>query len=250
MSVLRSLADKLRGASPTPEVVEAILDNQFNRLRHAIQHHARVRSLRSVLVTSAVEGEGKTTVSLGLARAIARTLDHWSLLVETDLRRPTLARRLGMQPGPGLAGHLCDGIPLAEVIQPTSQPKLSTIFAGRGTFASTELVSSGQMRRLVDELIGRYPDRILVFDSPPVLATPEPLSLAHLVDGVVLVVRADRTPRKLIRSVCKAIPGTKLLGAVLNGATGSAAAEQYHAYYPVRPGHGGRDDDDDEDDGR
>jgi capsular exopolysaccharide synthesis family protein len=233
VSLLRSLAARLRGGALDASTLEGSFEHQFNRLRHSIQHHARVKSVRSVLVTSAVDGEGKSTVALGLARAFARSLDHWALLVETDLRRPTLASRLGVASGPGLVGYLCDGIPLPEVIQATDSRKLSTIFAGRGTSGSTELLSSAQMRRLVEELQGRYPDRMIVFDAPPVLVTPEPLSLAMVVDGVLLVVRADRTSRELVRRAYKALPPAKVLGAVLNGARAPGDPAQYGAFPPA-----------------
>jgi len=214
--LLRRVIDRLR-RSLESEASEALLEQRFARLRHAIRHDPKHKDVRSVLVTSARDAEGKTTVSIGLARSFARLRDNWSILVETDMRRPSIARVLGLPPNPGLAGHIGDGVPLAEVIQPSPWPKMFVIAAGRRSDAASEDVASAQMRKVIEELKSRYTDRIIVIDAPPVLATAEPLSLSVFVDGVLLVVGAGKTPRSVVAEAVRALPSQKLLGVVLNG---------------------------------
>jgi capsular exopolysaccharide synthesis family protein len=222
------------GRAASRNVMLRVIEEQLNRLRHTVRHRAGAGEVRSILVTSAVDSEGKTTVATGLARSFARSLDHWALLLETDLRRPAIARLLDLPPSPGIAGHICEGVPLADVIQRTDLPKLSVIAAGRRGQDAANIVASAPMRRAAEELRGRYPDRVIVIDAPPVLATPEPLALADFADGVVVVVRADRTPRSLVRQAIAVLPREKLLGVVLNGVSlGLQERRYYRTYYPT-----------------
>lgn len=215
-------------ATPTdpPGVYSA---GQLTRLRHAIVHH-QGGDIRTVLVTSATTGEGKTTIAARLAASFARSFDHWALLLEADMRRPVLGTRLQLAPSPGLAGHICDGVPLADVIQPTGFPKLSAIVAGRQSPQAADVVASSQMRRIAEEMRARYPDRYIIVDAPPVLATPEALSLSVLVDGIVLIVRARRTSRAVVAQALRTLPREKVLGVVLNGVAPGGDAARYARY--------------------
>jgi capsular exopolysaccharide synthesis family protein len=209
---------------------------ELSRLRHAIRHQPQLGEVRTVLVTSAVTGEGKTTLVSGLGRAFARSLDHWALVIEGDLRRPALAERFELPPSPGLAGHICDGIPLAEAIQPTKYGKLSVLAAGRPSIEAADVIASSHMRRIISEMRDRYPDRYVIVDAPPVLATPEAISLSVMVDGVILVVRAGRTARASARQALKLLPREKVIGVVLNGAEiGRGGLETYTYYHPYEP---------------
>lgn len=235
--MLGAMTSRLLG-TPRREVLEHMFEEQLHRLRHRVAHHATIRGVRSILVTSALEGEGKTTVAIGLARAFARSLDHWALLVETDLRRPSLAARLGLPPSPGLVGHVCEGVPLEEVIQPSGVPKLSALCAGRASLEAANVVASSQMKALAEETRARYPDRVIIIDAPPVLSTADPLALSVLVDGIVLVVRAERTPRPLVHQAARLLPAAKLLGVVLNESPPGVALPTYGApdsYYGGGP---------------
>jgi capsular exopolysaccharide synthesis family protein len=212
----RRLADRARRWLAPSESLEPILEEQFNRVRHAILFHPRLKDVRSILVTSALDGEGKTTVATGLARSFARSLDHSALLVETDLRRPKLAALFGVPEGPGLIGHMIDAAPLARAVQQTPVPKLAVLPAGGRLDAAANLVGSRFMRQFMDEVRAAFPERIVVYDAPPILATPEPLSLSQVVDGIVLVVGAESTPRELVRQALRALPQEKLIGIVFN----------------------------------
>ncbi len=191
---------------------------QLHRLRCAIGSTPKNGEIRSVLVTSSVESEGKSLVATGLAFTIAKSLDHWALLVETDLRRPSIGDRLRLEPGPGLAEHIVDGTDLSRSMRSIGVPKLTVVCAGEkaGQVQAAHIVASASMRRLAEEVRERYPDRFVVYDAPPVIPTPDPMSLARMVDGIVFVVQAGKTPRKLVQRAIAALPAEKVLGVVLN----------------------------------
>jgi len=206
-----------RGVGWHDRALDLILFEQFHRLRHSICGPLGAGEVRTVLVTSAVQGEGKSTVALGLAAALARSLDHRSLLVETDLRNPSIAARLGLPNEPGLAEHIVEDVPLAETIRTGPHRKMSVICAGRSLSApAANVVASGRMARLVGEVRARYDDRIVVLDAPPIVSAPETLGLAELVDGIILVVRAGRTPREIVRQALRSLRRERVLGIVLN----------------------------------
>jgi capsular exopolysaccharide synthesis family protein len=220
------------GSNTQDDRTDAAFREQFNRVRHSLFDRSRVKPIRTVLITSAVNAEGKTMASIGLASAIARSVDQWALLLECDLRRPSIARRMRVVPCPGLVGHLVDGCPLGDVVQPTLLPKLSVIQAGRHTSNAAHVLASEDATRLVGRLKSRYDDRVIVLDAPPVMATPEPLSLASIVDAIILVVDASNTPRRLVRQLLKDLPRDKVLGVVLNRArVGASESYYYYAYY-------------------
>jgi Mrp family chromosome partitioning ATPase len=213
---LGRLMSRLGDALRPSEALDPILEEQFNRLRHSVMHHPTVKGVRSILVTSAVEGEGKTSVAVGLARSFARALEGAAILIETDLRRPTLARRFELLPNPGLIGCIIDGKPLAKVVQETQIPKLSVVQAGGRLDAAANLIGSSYMRHFARQLHAAYPERIVIYDAPPLLATPEPLSLSLIADAVLFVIRAETTSRFLVRQALRALPPEKLLGLALN----------------------------------
>ena len=232
--IRRALDRVARWLEPS-ESLEPILEEQFNRLRHAILFNPRLTDCRSILVTSAIDGEGKSTVSTGLARSFARSLDHSALIVETDLRKPRMAELFELPPGPGLIGHIVDQVPLAEAVQETPIPKLSVLAAGGRLDAAANLVGSSYMRTFAKNVHASFPDRIVIYDAPPVLATPEPLSLSLVVDGIILVVGAESTPRELVRQALRSLPADKLLGIVFNRVLLSKRERRYlGSYYSGR----------------
>ena len=228
--VFTRLMGRLRTLRPQPDL-ERIFDEQCNRLRHAVLNHPTVRDVKSILITSAIPGEGKTTLACGLARAFATSLDYWTLLVETDLRHQSLARAFGVNPAPGLTEHILAGVPLPQVIQKTDLPKLSVIVAGSRDVAPANVIASSQMKAFSDEIRNRYKDRIVIFDAPPIVPTPEPLSLSLLADGIILVVHADETSRSVVQRALKLMPPSKMLGVVLNGVSLGREDRRYYGEY-------------------
>ena len=171
------------------------------------------------MVASSAPEEGKSFVSVNLAVAIAKGLDQHSLLVDCDLRRPSLAGLLGLDKGNnrGLAEYLQEKNDLSELICRTSVGKLSVLPSGSVPQNPAELLTSARMSRLVNELSGRYSDRLIIFDSPPFQVASESLVLAKKVDGVVLVVRYGKSDRTKIKTMVETIGKERIIGIVFNG---------------------------------
>ncbi|MBL1264960.1 XrtA-associated tyrosine autokinase [Candidatus Methylomicrobium oryzae] len=154
-----------------------------------------------ILVTSSVPGEGKTFSAINLALSIANERDTKVLLIDADVARPSISKTLGIKSSPGLIEYLeKNDIEFSDIILKTNMPGLSVVPAGKQHRHSTELLTSNKMVRLAQELSTRYPDRIVIFDSPPLLAATQGAALAGLVGQVVLVVEAENTPQAMVMS--------------------------------------------------
>jgi exopolysaccharide/PEP-CTERM locus tyrosine autokinase len=172
---------------------------------------------RTIMVTSVLPQEGKSFVAANLGVALAQGVDRHSLLVDCDLRLPTLAGLFGMPCNRGLADYLKNKIELSSLICKTSVEKLSILASGIPPVNPAELLGSERMHELVDELSARYPDRFVIFDSPPIRFASESMVLAQAVAGVVLVVRQGVSSRALIEKAIEDIGKQKIIGVVFNG---------------------------------
>lgn len=152
-----------------------------------------------ILVTSSVPGEGKTYTAINLALSIANERDKKVLLIDADVARPSVSKALGIKSSPGLIEYL-EGhtVEFSDIVLKTNMPGLSVIPAGKQHKHSTELLTSNRMIQLAEELSNRYPDRMVIFDSPPLLAATQGEALAGLVGQVVLVVEAEKTAQSMV----------------------------------------------------
>lgn len=175
------------------------------------------KTFRTILVVSTVPREGKSFVSANLGIALAQGVDQRSLLVDCDLRRPALARLFGLPGDRGLSDYLLKGTDLASLIQKTSVDKLTLLASGRPPINPSELLGSAKMHELVRELSQRYDDRLIIFDSPPILAASETIVLSQKVDGVVLVVRHGLSSRTQVQKIVDLIGKDQIIGVVFNG---------------------------------
>jgi protein-tyrosine kinase len=148
-----------------------------------------------IMVTSALAGEGKTYTSVNLAMSIAAELDNTVMLVDADVARPSILRTLGLPPSRGLLDLLEGTADIPSVLLRTSIEKLTVLPSGTPHPRATELLASDAMRALLDDMAQRYPDRIIIFDSPPLLLTTESRVLAAQMGQVVMVVQAEQTLR-------------------------------------------------------
>jgi exopolysaccharide/PEP-CTERM locus tyrosine autokinase len=194
----------------------SIAAEQFRRLRTYILKPGMAASPKTILVTSAMAGEGKSLVAINLAITVATELHSHALLVDCDLRNPSLTRWFGFQEARGLSDYLIADLPLADVLIKTTVDKLSILPGGTLQENPTELVGSNKMKALIEDLKTRYPDRYIILDSSPLLATTEPSVLNGLVDGILLVVRAGVTPRESVQQALKLLDRKKIMGTVLN----------------------------------
>lgn len=167
---------------------------------------APVADANLVMVTSALAGEGKSTTSVNLAMSIAMELDHTVLLVDADVSRPTVPTMLGISEERGLLDLLTDEtLDVSDVLLRTNIEKLSVLPAGLAQSRATELLSSVAMCRLLKDLATRYSDRIIIFDSPPLLPSNESRALATLMGQIVVVVAAESTTHAALKQALATI---------------------------------------------
>jgi len=209
----------------------SVAAEEYRKLKSALVKLTEGETFKNtIMVSSAVSGEGKSLTALNLALCLAQGLDHTVLLIDADLRRPSLHRYLDLEQGPGLAEVLMDEAEIGETLVATGLGKLSVIRAGRQVDNPTELFSSLKMKGLVEELKLRYPDRYVIFDTPPLLPFAESRSLARLVDGVLFVVMERLASQAEVKDALDAIKGSALLGVVYNAACVNSADEHYYYY--------------------
>jgi len=190
----------------------------FRFLRAQIIYPAHKEPPRTIMVTSAVSGDGKSFVSANLAACIAMGIKEHVLLIDCDLRDPSLYKIFGISTKcEGLSSYLTDKSDLTELLCKTSVSKLTVLPSGNSINNPSELLSSEKMQHLISDVRSRYPDRFIVLDTTPLELTPETSVLANQVDGVLMVVQYGKTPRKLAKSAIEKISKEKLLGIVFNG---------------------------------
>ena len=182
-----------------------------------------------ILVTSSIPGEGKTHTAVNLALSIALERDHTVLLVDCDVTRQGVSQMLDLEDKPGLVDVLEDeNLTLGDAILRTDIPQLSILSAGM----RHEFVTERRLAGLVNEMVSRYDDRVIVFDGPPLLPTPQTQVLAGLVGQIVLVIEAGKTPQAVVEDALELIPDEKAIGLVMNKSEGvSERSGYYYGYY-------------------
>jgi len=192
--------------------------DQYKILRTQILHKTKEEGLNTILVTSPGESEGKSITAANLAISLAREVVHTVLLVDADLRNPSLQHLFGIEPVRGLPDCLLNDIPVSELLINPGINKL-TILSGRDKLPnSTEIIGSPKMRELVHEMKNRYHDRYIIFDSPPLLGSADTLILSQYVDGVILVVEYGKTQKDQVEKALELLKERNLVGTVLNKA--------------------------------
>lgn len=236
-----------------PEQHERELAHQFRTIKRPLIRHAfpadgsgfglSQSTGRSIMVSSALPGEGKTFTAINLALSLAMEKDYAVLLVDGDVAKPNVSQIFGALDEPGLLDVLTDPSRQVEsVILSTDTPRLSLLPAGTRSELATELLASARMRQVLGNLERLDPHLLIVVDSPPVLLTSESRVLAGLFEQVLLVVRAGATQQQAVLDAIEAIgekPGLRL---ILNQATHVGPAGNYYGYgygYGSSPGETG-----------
>jgi capsular exopolysaccharide synthesis family protein len=195
---------------------DSFVAEQFRALRGRLDAIATQRPLRTLAMTSASPGEGKTTSAINLAIVTSLSVGRRVLLVDCDLRRPKVHSALGLTPEAGLAEVLTDQIGLDQAIVKPEAMGLE-ILCVRGRPANpSELLGSARMRELIEEVAQRY-DRVIL-DTPAALGLPDAKAVVDLCDGALVVVRADVTRQEDLQAVLEIVDRRRVLGLVLNGA--------------------------------
>jgi capsular exopolysaccharide synthesis family protein len=204
--------------SPAP-VAEAVLDSgslvseEFRMLRAQVQDIAQQRPFRCFGLVSSAAGEGKTTVALGLAAALAQMPDRRVLLVEADLRKPAIETTLGLPPAPGLSEWL-EGTNGSVVVRRLLSHRFFLLTAGQSDLKEPERLGSERMAGLLDAARATF-DSVVV-DCPPLVPVADSVMLQDLLDGFVYVVRARHTPREAVLKAMSRLRPDRIQGVVFN----------------------------------
>jgi receptor protein-tyrosine kinase len=221
----------------TPALQHSKLLHEFRILKRPLIQHALGRSATQapnrnlIMVTSAMPGEGKTFVAVNLAMSLAMEVDCRVLLVDADVLAPSVPRVLGIEPAKGLMDALTGGgTPSPESFLGTNVERLTLLLAGTPHANASEFLGSEAMTRLLSELSSRYPDRIVVFDSPPLLATTESRLLATYMGQVIVAVEARSTTHTALESALATVESCPVVYTLLNKTPKSKVGPHYGAY--------------------
>lgn len=227
----------------TPHAPRSTVADQYRVIKRPLIRNAMGKGVSTIthgnliMVTSALAGEGKSFTSINLAMSIANEMDHTVMLVDADVARPSLPRMLGVPQGPGLLDVLNGSADMRDVLLRTNVEKLTVLPSGDPHPRATELLASDAMRHLLDDIATRYPDRIVIFDSPPLLLTTESRVLATNMGQVVMVVHADKTRQSDVQHALSTIDNCPVRMLVLNQAR-TASTDGYAAGYGYGYGAG------------
>ena len=221
----------------SPNAPRSQIADQFRVIKRPLISNAMGRGAsviangNLIMVTSALAGEGKSFTAINLALSIATELDNTVMLVDADVARPSVLRVLGLPPGPGLLDLVLDeSIDMSSVLLKTNIDKLSILPSGTPHERATELLASDAMIRLLKNVASRYPDRIVIFDSPPLLLTTEARVLASHMGQIVMVVRAESTLQVDVQNALSAIHACPVKLLVLNQARTVSNGGYGHGY--------------------
>jgi capsular exopolysaccharide synthesis family protein len=188
---------------------------QYQGLRLTVERIARARDAKVIAISSPAAGDGKTVTAINLAGALARGSDERVLLIDADLRRPSIARQLGLTDvDAGLAEVLSGSKAFASVVKPIDCVNLDVVPAGMVNAGTSQTLRSPHLEAFLKEVRPKY--GCIVIDTPPLLPVFDAALLAKYVDGVLLVVSANQTPRKLLGEALNMLDAEKVLGIVFN----------------------------------
>jgi len=204
---------------------QSLAAEQYRSLRTRVKSAENGRTFRAIIVTSPNKGDGKSLTAANLALTMAQEFQQRVLLVDADLRRPSIHRLFGIPETPGLSDILLGGAAIEDTLVTIPHHHLTVMPSGVVPARPAELLGSAAMRRVLDTARTRF-DRIIV-DMPPVAPLADVSIASSLVDGILMIVRAGVTPKPAIERALSGLDTSKVLGLVLNDAGESAAAYGY-----------------------
>ncbi|HVZ61526.1 MAG TPA: CpsD/CapB family tyrosine-protein kinase [Terriglobales bacterium] len=212
---------------------DAVGTEEFRTLRSRLKHLAQKKPLKRLLISSTLPGEGKTFVAVNLAQVIAQQYGTRVLLIDADLRRPTVHIALGAPQRPGLTDYLSDNkLDEFQVLQTGSIPNLYLISAGKPSHHSTERLSGDRLGKLLAKVNDLF-DWIII-DSPPALGLSDTSTISSVCDGVIMVAAAGSTPYALAQKAQREFPVCPILGVILNRVDASQTYGKYYYNYQSR----------------
>jgi len=242
--VVVDLARMASGGMVTPDAPRSLIADEYRVIKRPLLMNAQgkgaapVHNGNLIMVTSAMPGEGKSFTAINLAMSMAMELDSTVLLVDADLARQSVLNVLGLPPAKGLMDVVAgENVALSDVLLKTNVDRLSLLPAGTAHPRATELLASDGMLRLFEEMAARYSDRIIVFDSPPLLVTTEARTLAAHMGQIVMVIEAEKTTHATVKQALATIEACPVKLLMLNKSTRSKAGS-YYGYYGYGYGYG------------
>ncbi|MCZ6659747.1 MAG: CpsD/CapB family tyrosine-protein kinase [Gammaproteobacteria bacterium] len=199
----------------------------YKMLRTQVLQQLRQNGWHTLAITSPVADEGKTLTAVNLAISLAMEVTHTVLLVDSELRRPSIHKCFGFTPERGLTDYLLEETPLPEILVHPGIERLVLLPGGKPVNNPSEMLSSPRMGKLVDELKSRYPKRIVLFDLPPMLLADDALAFSPYVDAFLVVVEDGKTQREEITRTLDMLQGSNVLGTILNKAGDIGQAYYY-----------------------
>lgn len=200
--------------------------DKFRLLRTQVLRLMAEGGMKTLGITSANYGDGKTTIALNLALSIALDLKQTVLLVDLDLRKPDMMRYLGLSSPVGLSDHFTHDVPIAECLVRPSFDRLSLLPAGRKLENSSEVLGSPKIAALAEELKTRYNDRLIIYDLPPVLAQDDPLVFLPQMDAILFAINEGYTSTDDIKASLNVLRHAHVIGTVLNTAPAPRASSK------------------------
>lgn len=195
---------------------QSMASEQFKKLKTALLFPKSGKMPRTIMVTSATPGEGKSFVAANLALSIAQNINEYVLLMDCDLRNPHIPTMFGFSQATGLTDYLSNGTPLDSVLLKSVVEKLTILPSGNPPDNPAELLSSEKMSNLLKEVKSRYKDRYIIIDLPPPSFSAEANVLARQVDGILLVVKYGGAGREQVKDLVSVMGKEKILGVVFN----------------------------------
>lgn len=228
----------------TPDMPPNLMSEEFRIIKRSLLLNAFAKDGKKsntnnnvILVTSSNPSEGKTFCTINLALSIATEQDVTVLLVDADFSKPEILNRLGVKGGRGLMDVVADSnMDVGDCLVRTNVPNLVLLPAGRQHNLTTELLASERMANMVSEISSRYSDRIVIFDSPPVLASSAASVLALYMGQTVFVIEAEKTTEPQIKESLGMISACENINLLLNKTRYNGSNKKFASYY----GYGGR----------
>lgn len=209
-----------------------VVAEEYKLLRTHILHKTKKENLNTIMFAGPRPDEGKSITTINVAISISQEIDKTVLIVDTDLRNPSIHKYFGLSGKKGLVDFLKGGIPIPELlVHPEGIGKLVILPGGKPAGDAAELIKSPQMVDLVHELKHCYSDRYVPFDLPPLLNFADALAFAPLMDGIVLIIEAGHTTREELAQCLEMVSDFNVLGLVLNKIDRKKGEDAYYDYY-------------------
>ena len=222
-----------------PILLTADGGSQIGERFRVLRTHVELAGPSTIMITSALDQEGKTLCAANLTVALAMRISKGVVLVDADLRNPSVGKSFGDGNGRGLVECLTGESRWQDCLMPTAYERLLVLPAGQPSRLAPELLGCERMQVVINELRAKFPDHVLLFDTPPILLTSDPLVVARYMDHIFLVVRGGVTPRGAVLKAIEALGPERLRGVIFNDAATHPSDHYYYSgNYPY--GYGSR----------